>query len=64
MGGHAAKIAREDIERNLGETVVTKENKLDYKYIENSNKENQTLDKNTKNIQSAQTMEKQNKLLQ
>ena len=64
MGGHAAKVAREDIERNLGETVVTKENKLDYKYIENSNKENQTLDKNTKNIQSAQTMEKQNKLLQ
>ena len=64
MGGLAAKIAREDIERNLGETVVTKENKLDYKYIENSNKENQTLDKNTKNIQSAQTMEKQNKLLQ
>lgn len=63
MGGHAAKVAREDIERNLGETVVTKENKLDYKYIENSNKENQTLDKNTKNIQSAQTMEKQNKLL-
>lgn len=64
MGGHAAKVAREDIERNLGETVVTKENKLDYKYIENSNKENQTLDKNTKNIQSAQTMEKQSKLLQ
>ena len=64
MGGHAAKVAREDIERNLGEIVVTKENKLDYKYIENSNKENQTLDKNTKNIQSAQTMEKQSKLLQ
>ena len=64
MGGHAAKVAREDIERNLGETVVTKENKLDYKYIENSNKENQTLDKNTKNIQSLQTMEKQSKLLQ
>ena len=64
MGGHAAKVAREDIERNLGETVVTKENKLDYKYIENSNKENQKLDKNTKNIQSPQTMEKQNKLLQ
>jgi len=64
MGEHAAKVAREDIERNLGETVVTKENKLDYKYIENSNKENQTLDKNTKNIQSLQTMEKQSKLLQ
>ena len=34
MGGHAAKVARDDIERNLGESVVTKENKLNYKYIE------------------------------
>lgn len=34
MGGHAAKIARDDIEKNLGESVVTKENKLNYKYIE------------------------------
>ncbi len=34
MGGHAAKVARDDIEKNLGETVVTKENKLNYKYLE------------------------------
>lgn len=34
MGGHAAKVARDDIEKNLGESVVTKENKLNYKYIE------------------------------
>ncbi len=34
MGGHAAKVAREDIEKNLGESVVTKENKLSYKYLE------------------------------
>jgi len=32
IGGHAAKVAREDIERNLGESVVTKDNKLDYEY--------------------------------
>ena len=32
MGGHAAKVAREDIERNLGESVVTKKNKLNYEY--------------------------------
>ena len=32
MGGHAAKVAREDIERNLGESVVTKQNRLNYKY--------------------------------
>ena len=34
MGGHAAKVARDDIEKNLGEPVVTKNNKLNYKYIE------------------------------
>ena len=32
MGGHAAKVAREDIERNLGESVVTKQNRLNYEY--------------------------------
>ena len=31
-GGHAAKVAREDIERNLGESVVSKQNKLNYEY--------------------------------
>ena len=34
MGGHAAKVAREDIEKNLGESVVTKQNRLNYEYIE------------------------------
>ena len=34
MGGHAAKGARDDIEKNLGETVVSKDNALSYKYIE------------------------------
>ena len=34
MGGHAAKVAREDIERNLGESVVTKQNRLNYKYTD------------------------------
>jgi len=34
LGGHAAKVARDDIEKNLGESVVTKTNKLNYKYIE------------------------------
>ena len=32
MGGHAAKVAREDIEKNLGETIVTKQNRLNYEY--------------------------------
>lgn len=38
MGGHAAKVSRDDIEKNLGESVVTKENRLNYKYIEDTNK--------------------------
>ena len=32
MGGHAAKVAREDIEKNLGECVITKQNQLNYEY--------------------------------
>ena len=34
MGGHAAKVAREDIERNLGESIVIKQNRLNYEYKE------------------------------
>ena len=34
MGGHAAKVARDDIEKNLGETIVSKDNLLSYKYLE------------------------------
>ena len=33
MGGHAAKVAREDIEKSLGESVITKKNALNYKYV-------------------------------
>ena len=39
MGGHAAKVARDDIEKNLGESVVTKTNKLNYKYVEEEEKQ-------------------------
>ncbi len=42
MGGHAAKVARDDIEKNLGESVVSKNNALNYKYLD----DNKTL-KNT-----------------
>ena len=34
MGGHTAKVAREDIEKSLGESVVTSKNALDYKYLD------------------------------
>ncbi len=32
LGGHAAKTARKDIEKNLGESIVTDKNKLNYEY--------------------------------
>ena len=35
LGGHAAKVAKDDIEKNLGESVITNKNTLNYKYIEN-----------------------------
>ena len=34
IGGHVAKVAREDIEKNLGESIVTKQNRLNYEYKE------------------------------
>lgn len=42
MGGHAVKVAREDIEKNLGKSVISKKNALNYKYLD----DNKTL-KNT-----------------
>ena len=32
-GGEVAKTAREDLEKKLGETVISKKNALNYKYI-------------------------------
>lgn len=32
MGGNVAKVARSELEANLGETIVTPDNKLNYKY--------------------------------
>ena len=37
MGGHAAKVARDDIEKNLGRTVISNENSLNYKYLNREN---------------------------
>ena len=33
-GGEVAKIARDDLEQKLGETVISKDNQLNYEYIE------------------------------
>jgi len=34
MGGNTAKVAKDDLEKKLGESVITKENNLNYKYID------------------------------
>ena len=46
-GGHVAKVAREDMEKELGETVISKENALNYEYINDNklNKENKMSEK-------------------
>lgn len=52
MGGHAAKVARDDIEKNLGESVVSKNNALNYKYIDSNKLDKKRLpkEKNNKDI--------------
>lgn len=37
-GGHVAKVARDEIEKELGESVVIKNNKLKHQYIEENKK--------------------------
>lgn len=34
MGGHVAKVARDDIEKNLSKPVISANNSLEYKYVE------------------------------
>lgn len=38
LGGHAAKSARDDLEKNLGKSVITSDNNLNYKYINDNKK--------------------------
>ncbi len=38
LGGNTAKVAREDLEKKLGKSVITNENRLDYKYIDDKEK--------------------------
>jgi len=40
MGGEVSKLARENIEKKLGHTVLSNQNNLDYKYTENDKLEN------------------------
>ena len=36
MGGNVAKVARDDLERKLGKTVISKSNALNYKYLDSN----------------------------
>jgi hypothetical protein len=38
MGGSAAKAARDNLEKNLGKSVITKENALNYQYLDEKEK--------------------------
>lgn len=40
MGGNTAKVARTDLENKLNESVITSDNKLNYKYLDNAKIEN------------------------
>ena len=42
LGGHAAKSARKDIEKSLGDSIISNDNKLGYRYIE----EKETIENN------------------
>lgn len=52
LGGHAAKVARDDIEKNLGKSVISKTNALNYKYLEDNklSKEKILKDKDEKKL--------------
>lgn len=36
MGGNVAKVARDDLENKLGKSIISEENKLSYKYLDDS----------------------------
>ena len=36
IGGHTAKVTRDYLEEQLGKSVITNENNLEYKYIDNN----------------------------
>lgn len=36
MLGHTAKISKKDLEKNLGKSIGTKDNRLNYQYLNNN----------------------------
>ena len=54
IGGHAVKVARDDIEKHLGKSVISKTNALSYKYLESKKLDKKELLKE-KNDKSSNT---------
>ncbi len=57
MGGNVAKVARDNLEEKLGKTVITKNNALNYKYLDDNKLEKR---KNLKNANKKNLKEKNN----
>ena len=47
LGGHAAKVAKEDIEKNLGKSVISSQNTLNYKYTNENKLDSKIITKST-----------------
>ena len=49
-GGKIAKNTRDDLEKELGETVITRKNALNYKYLDDNKLDRKELLEENKNL--------------
>ena len=62
MGGNVAKVARDNLEEKLGKTVITKNNALNYKYLDDNklDKPKKLTSANKKNLKEKNNTEESN----
>ena len=62
MGGNVAKVARDNLEEKLGKTVITKNNSLNYKYLDDNklDKPKKLKSANKKNLKEKNNTEESN----
>ena len=62
MGGNVAKVARDNLEEKLGKTVITKNNALNYKYLDDNklDKPKKLKSANKKNLKEKNNTEESN----
>ncbi len=62
MGGNVAKVARDNLEEKLGKTVITKNNALNYKYLDDNklDKPKKLKSTNKKNLKEKNNTEESN----